>query len=374
MGSEPGVTPTGGQGGAGRAREAVVTGFVLRLAREAAPSGCSREQLAASLHVSVDTVSGWETGRRPLTAVRTDQLILTRHTLLGLGTPPSMLRWLDLALEADVIIDHALRVGTRHERGRPHPLGAWVLRGDVVNLVRWPLTLMAPPGLPLPTRSRRGPVADHPVIDPDARDVLFDHLRRGVDTAHPADEALLRRQALYLLAFDSRPDTRHWLADRQRAMITTLDGWGEAWSTGRSIAIPLARHGDHDALTAFIDQGLRDDRGQMANLNYWAYWLGEDDIVQRGDAFMPHDTGSWRGERTLTHLVAHLNPTSTSAELNVHSVWALLTARPRLLDDHRELTAELAGKVDVFLDNDTASPRGKRELEGIRYALRLHQR
>src|SRR5207249_3010366 len=59
--------------------------------------------------------------------------------------------------------------------------------------------------------SRRGPSPTRPILSAEDRTRLFDHLLTVAQRARSADEALLRRQAVYLLGFDGRPEVVDWL-------------------------------------------------------------------------------------------------------------------------------------------------------------------
>ncbi|MFD8914771.1 helix-turn-helix domain-containing protein [Streptomyces sp. NPDC059575] len=50
-------------------------------------AGFTQDETAEQLGVSTDTIAGWETARRPLTAVPVGQMLVTRHKLMQLGTP-----------------------------------------------------------------------------------------------------------------------------------------------------------------------------------------------------------------------------------------------------------------------------------------------
>jgi DNA-binding transcriptional regulator YiaG len=54
----------GGRWPAGRPREGLITGFLLKLIRESA--GLTQEALAEHLGLDRNTVQGWESGRRSL--------------------------------------------------------------------------------------------------------------------------------------------------------------------------------------------------------------------------------------------------------------------------------------------------------------------
>ncbi|MFI6000042.1 hypothetical protein ACIA98_06445 [Streptomyces sp. NPDC051366] len=55
----------------------------------------------------------------------------------------------------------------------------------------------------------------------------------------------------------------------------------------------------------------------------------------------------------------------------MHTLWALLAVRPGLLRTSSEAGHALRAQLPVLLDGTTISTRARRELEGIRYAIRL---
>jgi hypothetical protein len=352
--------------------EGIITGFVLRLARESADPPCTREVLAETLGVSVDTVAGWETGRRPLSAIRVSQAIALRQVLYRLGAVADLISLLDTAMEADLVIDHAVRAGDSFTPAGMHPLSSWVLRRDVVELIAWPMTTRTPSNVPHVPAVWRGPSADRPYVGADTRVRFFDHLRHVVGAAG-AQDALVRRQALYLLSFDARPDAPGWIARHRGGLPHGLDGWSAAWPTARSLAASMTRQGDRTLLLDFIGRGLRDQRSQIANLNYWAYWIGEGASVERDDAFMGAGLGSWRGDRLLRHLVDRLDGALGYVDLNVHTTWALLLARPKLIADDARVAGDLRRRVEILLDTKPVSRQALGELEAIRFALRLQR-
>lgn len=131
-----------------------------------------------------------------------------------------------------------------------------------------------------------------------------------------------------------------------------------------------ARHGDQDQLAHFIDAALADDAGEAANLNYWAYWVGELPLELSDDFIANSTSASWPGYKLLTHLADGLDTSHGYLDLNIHTAWSLLQARPNLLRSGVAV-AVLRDRLPVMLDSAGVSTRGRRELEGIRYAIRL---
>jgi transcriptional regulator with XRE-family HTH domain len=372
VGSRRARTLTGSTGPAASERHALVSGYVLRLARESLPGRCSQEQLAETAGVSPDTVAGWESGRRPITATTAGQLVRLRSLLIRAGAAPGLIRVLDPALEADQILDHALEAGNRHEAGRFHPLGAHVHRREVIELAAWPLSGRTPIALSRPVASRRGPVPAMPDISPDARHLIHDHLRRVSQTA--GDDPLLRRQALYLQSYDYRPDASAWMKDQYQRVPRRHAGWTPDWPVIRTLAASMARYGSPEALVEFSERGLADEPGAIANLNYWAYWVGETATAEPDDSFMPTRLGQWHGQRILRHLSTRLDAGEGVTELGIHTICSLLAARPRLLEDDPPLALGVAAAGERIIDTRPLPPAARQALSQVRYAIRLHTR
>lgn len=369
-----GRTLTGGQGSGRLARQSLIIGSVLRLARQSVPGGCSQERLAELLGVSADTEAGWETGRRPLAAVKAAHFVALKSTLIRLGAAAGIVRLLDVAMEADQILDHARGTAEAHESGSFHPLDAYVHRREVIELVAWPLSNRTPQAIPETSTTRRhGPVPTGPELGAEERDRVFDHLRRAVETCEDTGR-LLYRQALYLQSYDRRPDAHAWMAGQYRQVPHPRSGWSPQWPAVRTLAASLVRYGDPDALIDFSQRGLANEPGHIANLNYWAYWVGESTTVERDDSFMPVQLGDWRGDRILRHLASRLDCEDGVADLGIHTLRTLLAARPQLLDDDRPLVAMLGNTVERLLDAGRMSPTARQALAEIRFALRLHTR
>jgi hypothetical protein len=68
-------------------------------------------------------------------------------------------------------------------------------------------------------------------------------------------------------------------------------------------ALARSRRGDREPLRHFIASALDSDACQAANLNYWAYWIGEVPETHSSDEFMAGDLGPWSGAALLLLLL-----------------------------------------------------------------------
>jgi transcriptional regulator with XRE-family HTH domain len=356
--------------------EGRVSGYVFKLVRESA--GRTQQQLAADLRVSPATIQGWESGRRPLMAMPAGQFLALRSRLSRLGATPALLGALTLALEADHILAQALATPHRQADPDSHPLGSWVLSRPLTTMTAWPIGGKIPDVLSsIQPSGRRGPVPAGPALSADERRHVIGHLQTVAERAsrRDPDGLLLRRQAYYLTGFDQTPQTRQWLADMHRAdqrALRPATGWSAAWPLARSTASALTRTGDPEPMRRFITGQLGDDTGEMANLNYWAFWTGELGEQQASDSFIASTSpGSWHGGRLARHLADRLHGNIGFTELNIHSLWALFRIRPALA---ALLAADLETRIERLLDENQVSAPARRELEALRYGIAIAQR
>lgn len=373
------ATRTAGQGALPRAdadREGRVSGYVLKTIRQTV--GLTQEQLAERARVDVSTLQGWESGRRPLMAISAGAYLKLRHLLHRLGASPRLLGQLDTGMEADRFIGYVMAADEPIDLDN-HPLATWVITRPFTELVAWPFTGDVPNQLKevAPLR-RRGPSGAGPDMGVDEKRHMVSHLQAAAEQAakDSVEGALLRRQAHYVAGFDKSSETVEWLAVMQRAEQRRLGSeveWTPSWAVVRSGAHTLARTGDEEALPNFIDVHISTDACEIANLNYWAYWLGEISDPQLADTFMVElDVDSWHGDRLLKHLAARLTPDNVYVDVVCHTLWALIIRKPGLLT--KKIADDLIGSVARMLSEAVISPQSKRELEEVSYALRTVQR
>jgi Helix-turn-helix len=364
-------------GGPGSRATGVVSGFVLRLARQSA--ALTQEKLAEALIVDVSTVQGWESGRRPLAAMHAGEFLRLSGRLSRLGSPASTGRHLREAIEADQVLSVGITAANQWVDPDTHPLAATVHRRTLTNLITWPVDGQAPQHLQVFTNKtrRRGPTPTTPALSADERTRFLDHLLTVAERACHADEALLRRQAVYLLGFDPRPHVVEWLrAEWRRAgHRTTSRGAVTGLLEARSAGVALASAGDPGRLHEFVDRMTGDPSSEIANLNYWAHWIGELGDDHTDDTFMlEHDTGSWTGVQLLQHLISRLDPGAAHLPLNLHALHTLIASRPGLLHHRPAVQISLATRLDRLGDSDEPTRALRDEIAGLRYALRLAER
>ncbi|QRP48019.1 helix-turn-helix transcriptional regulator [Amycolatopsis sp. FDAARGOS 1241] len=367
------TTLTGSQGSRSTG---IVTGYVLKLARQSA--GLTQERLAERLAVDGSTVQGWESGRRPLSAMPAGDFVRLSARLPRLGAHPSTGRHLRAAVEADLVLSTGIAAGDAWVDPDVHPLAASVHRKTLTNLITWPFTGHLPQELTVfaPKVPRRGPVAPGPTMGAAERTRFFDHLMTVAERGVHTDAALLRRQAVYLLGFDQRDQVVEWLrgewASAGRRPIA--DGDVTSLLEARSASVALASTGDSSHLHDFVTR-TTGSRAELANLNYWAHWIGELPDDQTDDTFMAaDDTRAWAGVRLFHHLVSRLDPASPHLPLNLHTVHTLVASRPALLTERSAARDALSEALEVLTSADVLTRDGRDQVAGLHYALRLADR
>ncbi len=296
-----------------------VSGRVAGAVLAAIRTQCDRtqDQLAQELGVGLSTVQAWESGRRPLINARFVDLTRLRRHLQASDATVTMLDLLERALAVDTMY------AEMHEGPDRHPLGLTVPDRVTTELLIWPLTGDVPHAL-------RGSPARLDVPH-GLQDAVAADLRCAADLAGDQPRAaMMRRQVKYLVA--DNPASADWLHTQVGAETRSapdLRTWSHLWPVARSHAIAAAIDGDTEPLLRFIDHGLADDRGVVANLNYWAYWVGEYDTDWTSDADMTSSCSNWSGYRLLDSLLNGV-VTAPYRDLCAHALWALLRHRRHL--------------------------------------------
>ncbi|OIV37386.1 transcriptional regulator [Mangrovactinospora gilvigrisea] len=345
-----------------------ISGYVLRLIRES--TGRSQTAFGDAIGgVDLSTVQGWESGRRPVANMKAGTLIDLRHRLPLLGADKRLIGLLDAAMDADRIVAGILAPPAE---ATSHPLAQWVHDRMTTHMIAWTLIGRPPPiiaALPVPTRRGASPTA--PTLSAPDRAAVFTNLRTAIESA-PSTGAgvLLRRQALYLTSYDRSPGASSWTAQALHSRRGTLGmrGWSPQWAEARSTATALARLGDHTPLIDFIDRAIADDdRGEAANLTYWAYWFGAVRQAQPDDGFMGDvgELSSWEPMALLHRLVRGLDEAPTYNNLYAHSIWSLMTLHPWLPDAAPQAASVLSVRVAGLLDGAEVSTRARRELSAV---------
>lgn len=357
---------------ASRPRRGIVSGYLLKLIRESIPA--SQEQLAERLGVDRGTIQGWETGRRPLTAIPVAQMTALRHRLARLGASTALIGAMDRAADADYLLAQILDTDPAGPIDA-HPLGWSVMNHGLTDMISWAVSGAEPRIVRHsghPTAARRGPVPAGPDLDAGDRRRFFEHLRVIADRAGERDVILLHRQACYLGSLDRTRDATAWITPPGRfPHFHRAEPWSPRWVDARSVATSLARQGDRQPLHDFIAHAHADDTSELAGLTYWAYWVGEIDQHQPDDSFMVDRSLRWRGTALLRHIVDRLDAGHAFIDLNIHTLWALLQARPGLAHDDPDTTALLIGRGERLMDEGGISDQSRHELTSVLYGLRV---
>ena len=132
--------------------------------------------------------------------------------------------------------------------------------------------------------------------------------------------------------------------------------------------------GDGTQLYDFVGH-MSGQTEETANLNYWAYWIGELSDEQTSDLFMLDvDTRSWTGVRMLQHLLQRLDPDSPHLPLNLSTMHALVASPPSLLNGRPETRATLAEVLDRLGSSNSLVRTEREQLAGLQYAIRIADR
>ncbi|MFI2736639.1 helix-turn-helix domain-containing protein [Streptomyces sp. NPDC018711] len=357
-------------GSRSRADNGVISGFVLRMLRESIP--LPQTALAEQLGIDLGTLQGWESGRRPLGNVRTMDLLQLRRTLTLLGAETALLGWLDAALDADRILTAVLRLP---DHPGDHPLAGWVQSRETAHLVAWAVRGITPPALQArAARPRRGPAPAGPQLSAADRADFFTHLRQTAESADRAGERglLLRRQSLYLASYDPAPDAEDWAEQALRTMrpALALRDYTPRWIEARTAATVAARQGDPALLHDFVDALAGDQHSELANLAYWAYWLGSMPSTQPDDGFLHRpDPTAWSPVHLFQQLAGSLHDAPGTVDLYVHSLHTLLHLHPWLPLADPAAAQHLRERAPELLDARVLSPVSRRDVESVHYLL-----
>ncbi|ANY10621.1 helix-turn-helix domain-containing protein [Pseudonocardia sp. HH130630-07] len=316
--------------------------------------GMTQESLAELVRQAPSTVQAWESGRRPLARQSVqDQQRLLRH-LRHQGASPALINVLVQAVFVDSIYTDMLA-----QEGDPHPLSLVVPDRTTTELLAWPLTGVVPRELRTAAPRLHVPAG--------VRSSVARELRQAADAVPSNDRgAMMRRQVKFLVAHDE--ESRGWVAEQVRSETRVgvdLRSWTPAWAVARSQAVASSHQGDLEPLRRFIAQALSNEQGIEANLNYWAYWVGESPEVWTEDSDMTHGRSDWLGDRLLESLldgVAH----APYRELCIHALWSLLRWR-RHLAGPAATKHRIGEAARLGMESDQLSPEARSRLEQVLY-------
>lgn len=82
-------------------------------------------------------------------------------------------------------------------------------------------------------------------------------------------------------------------------------------------------------------------------------------------------TAGEHGGSLLRRFTASLVASEPLADLYVHSTWALIQRRGRVLEKDHELAAQLLARVEALVSEGDLSAQSRRELEQVHYGVRL---
>ncbi|WP_280467919.1 hypothetical protein [Nocardia cyriacigeorgica] len=268
------------------------------------------------------------------------------------------------AFETALSVDEILS-GLDERDPRRHPLGLTVPDRATTEMLMWPLTGVVPRQL------AEMPVGLH--IPSGQRADAVSILRTLAESTGADDQsAMLRRQAVFLVASHdaahNSPD--NWAAEQIKKQVTAADlrQWSPEWAVARSAAIRSASVGEPESLYRFVAEGMNDPDCVLANLRYWAYWVGEYNALWTSDADMirPKCDG-WSGELLLPSLLSGVI-SAPYRELCAHTLWTLARAR-RPLVTHPRWASVISTTVDEVTSGDSLTARARQLLEQVHYLV-----
>jgi transcriptional regulator with XRE-family HTH domain len=351
--------------------EGAIAGALLREIRRRL--GFHQDRMAELLSLDINTYRSYEHGRRSLGKVTAQRLRALTRGLIRIGAEEQIVDLLTTAVDVDTHIGEIL---TNTGRPEDHPLASFVQTRTWHDLLAWGIAGSTPRALSGTT----GAVA--PRMSVPVRNALLERLREAAEQTGDSTDltsTLLRRQVYFVASWDRSGPGRDWLGRMERRELVRLrkvDGWTPSWVAGRSLAVAKAVSGDPEQLRHFIANQLADDGQEVANLNYWANWAGEDTRSAPSDAFMnTPDLGAWRGTSLLRQLADGLTPTNPYIDLTVHTVKALIFRRGWLLDDDPALKRKIAERIQLLHDQpQSLSDQARRELDEMTFGIQMIMR
>ncbi len=346
-------------------------GFVLRMLRESVPAPADRPGRA----------SGYRPRHRPGLGERAPAARPHPHDgpaaaapqpgAPGRGRTSARLAG-RAAMDADRILTAVL-----HPPAEPadHPLAGWVQSRETAHLVAWAVCGIIPPALRsrairprrAPRRRRTPALGRRPdgLLRPASPDARKRRPSRGTRTAPAPPEPLPR-----LL----RPGPRRRGLGRAGA-AHHAPGPGSARLHAAVDRGPHRRDGRRPPgrpvpLYDFVDALAADQHGELANLAYWAYWLGSTPPTQPDDAFLhrPEPT-AWSPPHLFQRLAGSLHDAPGTVDLCVHSLHTLLHLHPWLPLADPASARHLRERAVELLDAGVLSPVSRRDIESVHYRL-----
>jgi hypothetical protein len=211
----------------------------------------------------------------------------------------------------------------------------------------------------------------------------FEHLRivaeRIGKSLDLTDEqrVLFASQSYYRIGWDRSRESTAWLEGRFNSRLRkpeALLSWSDDWLVLRALSLALANHGDPEPLRYFVRSAQLQESVEIANLNYWAYWLGELKRRQHSLAFMASRDvfASWTGVTVIRHLATRLHCDNPDLELNIHTTLRLLdrSILRHYVEYARSVQVDLLSAVDrLLLAPSRLSWLARQELVALRRGI-----